>query len=64
VIRCPAPDCRCDKEAVNASRGHADLSGLAFAAFILQKSPPPSRAQIEASVRSATRMFLAAYGRR
>jgi hypothetical protein len=32
-----------------------------FLPFILQASPPPSRAQIETSVRSATRMFLAAY---
>jgi AcrR family transcriptional regulator len=34
-----------------------------FLPFILQKSPPPTRAQVEASVRSATRMFLAAYGK-
>ena len=27
-----------------------------------QVTPPPSREQIEKSVRSATRMFLAAYG--
>jgi AcrR family transcriptional regulator len=35
-----------------------------FLPFILQVTPPPSRAQIEKSVRSATRMFLAAYGKR
>src|SRR5215467_147715 len=34
-----------------------------FLPFILQVTPPPSRAQIEKSVRSATRMFLAAYGK-
>jgi AcrR family transcriptional regulator len=35
-----------------------------FLPFILQVTPPPSREQIEKSVRSATRMFLAAYGKR
>ena len=35
-----------------------------FLPFILQVTPPPSREQIEKSVRSATRMFLAAYGTR
>ena len=32
-----------------------------FLPFIFQVTPPPSREQIEKSVRSATRMFLAAY---
>jgi AcrR family transcriptional regulator len=35
-----------------------------FLPFIMQVAPPPARAQIETSVRSATRMFLAAYRRR
>jgi AcrR family transcriptional regulator len=34
-----------------------------FLPFILQVSPPPTRREIERSVRSATRMFLAAYGK-
>lgn len=34
-----------------------------FLPFILQVTPPPSSEQIEKSVRGATRMFLAAYGK-
>jgi hypothetical protein len=36
---------------------------LLFLPFIFQAAPAPPRAQIERTVQSATRMFLAAYAK-
>jgi hypothetical protein len=37
---------------------------LQFHPFIFQAAPSPSRDKIERTVRGATRVFLAAYGRK
>ena len=60
--RIRAGDLAIDDPELAATQFMQTCQASLFLPFILQVTPPPSREQIEKSVRSATRMFLAAYG--
>ena len=62
--RVNAGDLVIDDLELAASQFMLSCQASLFLPFIMQVSPPPTRAQIETSVRSATRMLLAAYGKR
>jgi AcrR family transcriptional regulator len=62
--RIGAGDLAIDDPELAATQFMQTCQASLFLPFILQVTPPPSREQIEKSVRSATRMFLAAYGKR
>jgi AcrR family transcriptional regulator len=61
--RIRAGDLAIDDPELAAAQFTQTCQASLFLPFILQVTPPPSREQIETSVRSATRMFLAAYGK-